>query len=310
MIKVNNLVKKYGNFTAVNDISFEIDKGSIFGLIGPNGAGKTTTMRIMSTLLTRTSGEVMIANKSIFQDVKAARKAMGYMPDFFGVYDDLKVNEYLEFYGEAYGCTLREVRKVTPDLLELVGLNHKRDDLVNNLSRGMKQRLCLARTLIHQPEVLILDEPASGLDPRARVELRNILKELQKMGKTIIISSHILLELSQLCTDIGIIVNGQMPIYGPIDQVLSKVQGEVLLEIKVLEDIDSARLWLLEQTQVKGVEINNLGLLEVSFSGDEREIGEFLRSMSSKFMVIGFNPQKQNLEEIFMQITEVNGYEG
>ncbi|QNO16119.1 ABC transporter ATP-binding protein [Alkalicella caledoniensis] len=310
MIKVKNLVKKYGNFTAVNDISFEVNKGSIFGLIGPNGAGKTTTMRIMSTLLTKTDGDIEIGGQSLFSDIKRSRRMLGYMPDFFGVYDDLKVYEYLEFYGEASGCTLADVRKMSPDLLELVGLNHKRDDYVNNLSRGMKQRLCLARTLIHQPDVLILDEPASGLDPRARVELRNILRELRKMGKTVIISSHILLELSELCTDIGIIVNGQMPIWGPIDQVLSRVQGDVLLDIKVLENIDEAKVWLLEQSSIRDVNINNLGSFEVLFSGSDHEIGQLLREMSNRFLVTGFNPKKQNLEEIFMQLTEVEKYEG
>lgn len=309
MIKVKNLVKTYGKFTAVDNISFEINKGSIFGLIGPNGAGKTTTMRIMSTLLTKTEGEIELAGQPLYKDIKASRKLLGYMPDFFGVYDDLRVTEYLEFYGEAYGCSLQEIRKVTPDLLELVGLSDKQGDFVNNLSRGMKQRLCLARTLVHQPEVLILDEPASGLDPRARVELRNILKELQRMGKTIIISSHILLELSQLCTDIGIIANGKMPIIGPIDQVLSQVQGELLLDIKVIENVDEARIWLMEQNNVRDVSVNNLGAFEVAFTGDDRQSGALLREMSNKFMVVSFNPKKQNLEEIFMQLTEVNGNE-
>lgn len=310
MFKIENLVKNYGNFTAVNDISFEIEKGSIFGLIGPNGAGKTTTMRIMATLLTKTSGNIFLGGQDLYKNIKESRKMLGYMPDFFGVYDDLRVSEYLEFYGEAYGLNLIDVRKVIPDLLELVGLGHKKDDFVNNLSRGMKQRLCLARTLIHQPEVLILDEPASGLDPRARVELRNILKELQKMGKTIIISSHILLELSQLCTHVGIIVDGKMPIIGPMDKVLSQVQGNTLVQIKVLEDIEGAKLWLLEQHKVVNVDINNLGDFEVTFAGDEREMAVLLKEMAEKFLVLSFNPQRQNLEEIFMELTEVNGGEG
>ncbi|SHJ68256.1 ABC-2 type transport system ATP-binding protein [Anaerobranca californiensis DSM 14826] len=309
MFKVENLVKQYGNFTAVNDISFNIEKGSIFGLIGPNGAGKTTTMRIMATLLTKTSGKIELGGQDLYKNIKESRKLLGYMPDFFGVYDDLRVSEYLEFYGEAYGLNLIDVRKVIPDLLELVGLAHKREDFVNNLSRGMKQRLCLARTLIHQPEVLILDEPASGLDPRARVELRNIIKELQKMGKTILISSHILLELSQLCTHVGIIVDGKMPILGSMEQVLSQVQGNVLIQIKVLEDVEGARVWLLEQQKVVDVTLNNLGAFEVIYSGDEREMAKLLKDLSEKFLVLSFNPQRQNLEEVFMELTEVNGSE-
>ena len=309
MISVRNLTKKYGNFTAVNDISFEIPSGSIFGLIGPNGAGKTTTMRILSTLLTKTAGEIEIEGKCLFSDIKRSRKLIGYMPDFFGVYDDLKVSEYLEFYGEAYGLSLNEIRKKSPELLELVGLLHKKDDFVNNLSRGMKQRLCLSRTLIHDPKILILDEPASGLDPRARVELRNILKELQNRGKTIIISSHILLELSQLCTDVGIIVNGQMPIIGPMEQVLSKVQGDIHLDIKVLERVEEAKKWLESEEKVIDVKINNLGMLEVSYAGEDRELAEMFRDMATEFLIVSFTPKKQNLEEIFMELTEVGSYE-
>lgn len=309
MINVKNLTKKYGNFIAVNDVSFEINAGSIFGLIGPNGAGKTTTMRIMSTLLTKTSGEIEIDGKCLFDDIKRTRKIIGYMPDFFGVYDDLKVSEYLEFYGEANGLTLKDIRKTAPELLDLVGLIHKKDDFVNNLSRGMKQRLCLARTLIHDPKLLILDEPASGLDPRARVELRNILKELQSRGKTIIISSHILLELSQLCTDIGIIVNGHMPIVGPMEQVLSKVQGNIHLNIKVLERVEEAQKWLQQHPKVLEARVNNLGLLEVSYKGEEQELAGILKKLAQEFSVVAFTPQKQSLEEIFMQLTEVDNNE-
>lgn len=309
MINVKNLTKKYGSFTAVNGISFDINSGSIFGLIGPNGAGKTTTMRIMSTLLTKTVGEIYIDGKDLFEDIKRSRKLIGYMPDFFGVYDDLKVSEYLQFYGEAYGLNLKDIRKSGPELLELVGLFHKRDDFVNNLSRGMKQRLCLARTLIHDPKILILDEPASGLDPRARVELRNILKELQSRGKTIIISSHILLELSQLCSDVGIIVNGEMPILGPMEQVLSRVKGDMQLDIKVLEEVEEAKNWLQARENIMAVNINNLGILEVTYKGEEKDFAQLFREMTSRFLVISLNPKKQNLEEIFMQLTEEGKYE-
>lgn len=307
MIRVNNLVKQYGSFTAVNNISFEVSKGSIFGFVGPNGAGKTTTMRIMSTLLTATSGTIEIAGRPVSHNPREMRKLIGYMPDFFGVYDDLRVSEYLEFYGEASGCNLAQVRSSIPSLLELVGLEEKRSHFVNNLSRGMKQRLCLARTLVHQPEVLILDEPASGLDPRARVELRNILKELQRMGKTIVISSHILAELAQLCTHVGIITNGVMPVCGPISEILAQVSGEALLEITVLEDAEGARIWLLEQQGVREVHQANTGALEVFFEGDKQAQASLLRAAASRYLVASFIPRTSNLEEVFMQLTEVTG---
>ena len=247
MIEVRNLTKYYGNFAAVRGISFEVSQGSIYGFVGPNGAGKTTSLRIMATLMAPTSGEVEIGGVPVSQNLRYTRKLLGYMPDFFGVYDDLRVNEYLECYGEVSGRTIADVRRDIPGLLELVGLADKTNSYVNNLSRGMKQRLCLARSLVHRPEVLLLDEPASGLDPRARVEFRNILKELQRMGKTIIISSHILAELAQLCTHVGIINQGNLPRSGPVHEVLARVQGDVVIEIAVADRLEEARLWLLEQ---------------------------------------------------------------
>ncbi|MTI95271.1 MAG: ABC transporter ATP-binding protein [Firmicutes bacterium] len=304
MIAVKNLTKQYGNFTAVNNISFDVDKGSIFGFVGPNGAGKTTTMRIMATLLTSTRGDIEIDGQSVFRDPRRTRRLIGYMPDFFGVYDDLRVSEYLEFYGEASGCSVPEVRGMMPDLLELVGLSSKRDDFVNNLSRGMKQRLCLARTLIHQPPVLILDEPASGLDPRARVELRNILRELQRMGKTIVISSHILAELSQLCTHVGVISNGEMPLCGSITEILARVSGNAVIEAAVADRTEDARLWLLEQQAVRDVNITNTGSLEFMFSGDKNQQAALLKELGNRFTLYSFTPRSGNLEEIFMQITE------
>ncbi|HHX87951.1 MAG TPA: ABC transporter ATP-binding protein, partial [Firmicutes bacterium] len=299
-----NLTKRFGQFTAVDDISFAVAEGSIFGFVGPNGAGKTTTLRILATLLPKTSGEVEIDGQSIFADPRRTRKLIGYMPDFFGVYDDLRVNEYLDFYGEAAGCLIGEVRKSIPALLELVGLSDQVNEFVNHLSRGMKQRLCLARTLIHEPRVLILDEPASGLDPRARIELRHILQELQRMGKTIIISSHILSELAQMCSHIGIINHGKLPICGPISEVLALIEGDALIEIGVLESVEQARLWLLEQQGIKNVSLNHKGTLEVVFSGGKEAQANLLKALSARFPVFYFNPAGNNLEELFMKITE------
>lgn len=304
MITVSNLTKKFGQFTAVDDISFSIDEGSIFGFVGPNGAGKTTTLRILATLLPKTAGEVKIDGQSIFDDPRRTRKLIGYMPDFFGVYDDLRVSEYLEFYGEASGCRIGEVRKTIPALLELVGLTEQVNEFVNHLSRGMKQRLCLARTLIHEPRVLILDEPASGLDPRARIELRQILQELQRMGKTIIISSHILSELAQMCSHIGIINHGKLPLCGPISEVLALIEGDALIEIGVLESSEQARLWLLEQQGVKNVSLNHKGSLEVVLSGGKEAQANLLKALAARFPVFHFNPASSNLEELFMKITE------
>jgi ABC-2 type transport system ATP-binding protein len=227
------------------------------------------------------------------------------MPDFFGVYNDLKVDEYLEFYGEASGRTLGDLRRDIPSLLELVGLSDKRQSYVNNLSRGMKQRLCLARALVHRPEVLLLDEPASGLDPRARVELRNILKELQNMGKTIIISSHILAELSQLCTHVGIINNGLLALSAPVSEVLARVEGDSLLSIAVADRLEEAKLWLLEQQGVRDVALVNTGGLEAVFSGDRLAQAGLLREMAARFTLFEFTPSRGNLEQIFMEITEV-----
>jgi ABC-2 type transport system ATP-binding protein len=307
VIKVRNLTKYYGNFAAVRGISFEVSQGSIYGFVGPNGAGKTTSLRIMATLMAPTSGEVEIGGVPVSQNLRYTRKLLGYMPDFFGVYDDLRVNEYLEFYGEVSGRTIADVRRDIPGLLELVGLADKTNSYVNNLSRGMKQRLCLARSLVHRPEVLLLDEPASGLDPRARVEFRNILKELQRMGKTIIISSHILAELAQLCTHVGIINQGNLPLSGPVHEVLARVQGDVVIEIAVADRLEEARLWLLEQHGVREAAVTNSGILEAVFRGDREAQARLLREMANNFTLFSFSPSSGNLEQLFMEITEVNG---
>ncbi|HBS94068.1 MAG TPA: ABC transporter ATP-binding protein [Firmicutes bacterium] len=305
MIRVSNLTKYYGKFAAVQGISFAVERGNIYGFVGPNGAGKTTTLRMLATLLAPTSGEITIGGVQAFVNPLHTRKLIGYMPDFFGVYNDLKVDEYLEFYGEASGRTLGDLRRDIPSLLELVGLSDKRQSYVNNLSRGMKQRLCLARALVHRPEVLLLDEPASGLDPRARVELRNILKELQNMGKTIIISSHILAELSQLCTHVGIINNGLLALSAPVSEVLARVEGDSLLSIAVADRLEEAKLWLLEQQGVRDVALVNTGGLEAVFSGDRLAQAGLLREMAARFTLFEFTPSRGNLEQIFMEITEV-----
>jgi len=216
MIRVESLVKIYGKVRALDGLSFSVPERSIFGFVGPNGAGKTTTLKILATLLLPDSGKAWIAGSEVSVEPDQVKKNLGYMPDFFGVYSNLKANEYLEFYAQACGIPAARAKPVAKDLLELMDLSHKAGEFVEALSRGMKQRLCLARALVHDPPVLLLDEPASGLDPRARIEMRELLRELSTMGKTILISSHILSELAELCTNIGIIDQGRLVASGTI----------------------------------------------------------------------------------------------
>ncbi len=226
MITLTGFGKDYGDFTAVDSIDLEIDAGETFGFIGPNGAGKSTTIRFLATLLRATSGSGEVAGCDVMGDPVGVRQAVGYMPDNFGVYDGMRVWEFLDFFAVAYRIGRTERKQIIDNVLELLDLSHKRDDFVNGLSRGMKQRLCLAKTLVHDPPVLILDEPASGLDPRARVEVKALLKELRQMGKTILISSHILTELADCCTSIGIIERGQLLMHGPDRQRVSTDSAE------------------------------------------------------------------------------------
>ena len=224
MIETRKLTKRYGNLIAANEIDLKLEEGDVFGFIGPNGSGKTTTMRMIATLLNPDYGEAYICGKSIYTDPQEIRRLVGYMPDFFGVYDDMTVMEYLEFFASAYRINGTKRRKVCEEKLELVDMAFKRDAMVNQLSRGQTQRIGLARTLLHEPQVLLLDEPASGLDPRARIEIRNLLKRLGEMNKTIIVSSHILPELADVCTRVGMIEKGHLIVDGYVDEVMRKAR--------------------------------------------------------------------------------------
>ena len=223
MIEVIHFTKRYGDFVAVDDLNLHIGRGEVFGFIGPNGAGKSTTIRFLATLLRPTSGEGRIAGHSVVTDPMAVRRVIGFMPDDFGVYDGMKVWEFLDFFAVAYEIPRVQRKLIIGQVLELLDLTHKRDDYVNGLSKGMKQRLCLAKTLVHDPPVLILDEPASGLDPRARLEMKALLNELRGMGKTILVSSHILSELADFCTSIGIIERGKLLASGSIQDILGRI---------------------------------------------------------------------------------------
>src|SRR5580658_3178141 len=235
MIELTNFGKKYGDFTAVEGLTLKIEAGELFGFIGPNGAGKSTTIRFLATLLRATHGEGLVNGHSVTGDPLAVRRSVGYMPDNFGVYDGMKVWEFLDFFAVAYQIPRARRKQVIADCMELLDLTHKRDDYVNGLSRGMKQRLCLAKTLVHDPPVLILDEPASGLDPRARLEVKALLKDRKQMGKTILISSHILSELADFCTSIGIIERGKMLAAGSIQEIQARIRSHRVLKVKVLD---------------------------------------------------------------------------
>lgn len=302
MLRIENLTKKYGNFTAVDNLSLEIQEGEIFGFVGPNGAGKTTTLKMIATLLKPNAGKISINDLDVSANIKEARKNIGYMPDFFGVYDNLKVDEYLEFYADVAGIT-EDKNKTIDELLELVDLSHKKGDYVDSLSRGMKQRLCLARSLIHNPKFLILDEPASGMDPRARVQMKEILRELKNMGKTILISSHILPELSELCTSIGIIEHGKIVISGTVDEIMKKVNKINIIRMKILDRIDDA-VQMLKEEPLVGTIYENEHDIEFEFNGEEKEIVQLIKKLITKDLpILSFSPEQGNLEEIFMKVT-------
>lgn len=306
MLRVEGLQKRFGSFQAVKEISFALEPGSIFGFVGPNGAGKTTTMKMIATLLKPDTGRAFIGDVEVTAKPHLARRHMGYMPDFFGVYDDLKVTEYMDFYADCNQVAQAGRAQLIGDLLELVNLNQKRDAYVDSLSRGMKQRLCLARCLIHDPDVLILDEPASGLDPRARVEMRELLTELQRMGKTILISSHILAELSELCTHIGIVNDGRLVVSGPVDQVLRQA-GARVIEVRVAGDFEAAAAICRNAGGVSDVRIDN-GLLRTAIDGDDQAVAALLTALvQGGVPVVHFAENKSRLEDVFMAITGGDG---
>ncbi|HHP3706319.1 TPA: ABC transporter ATP-binding protein, partial [Shigella sonnei] len=298
------LRKRYGKMEALKGLTLEIEKGTVFGFVGPNGAGKSTTMSILATLLEPTSGKAYVGGYEVTERPKEVRKLIGYMPDFFGVYDNLTAEEYLDFYGANYDIPLAERKQIIPQLLELVNLTHKRDAYVDSLSRGMKQRLGLARCLVHNPEVLILDEPASGLDPRARIELREILKELRDMGKTIIISSHILPELAEMCDVIGIVEEGNLVAFGRVDEIYTKMQEKKLLRIRLLDRIEETMEHLRQQPTIAGVTQEG-NWIAVGFTGDDQQQVELFRDLAvSGYPVAAFNEDQGDLEEIFLEITK------
>ncbi len=311
IIQSTGLSKRYGKFTAVDDLSLEVPAGSIYGFVGPNGAGKTTTMRMLTTLSRPSEGEAWVAGQSIHHNRREVRRAIGYMPDEFGVYDDLRVWEYLDFFAACYDIPESERRPLVSDLLELVDLAHRREDMVDQLSRGMKQRLSLARTLAHDPKVLILDEPASGLDPRARVEVRELLVTLASMGKTVFFSTHILADVSEICSHIGIIEAGKMIIQGSMSEIRAELMAnrEIIITLADAETASRAHGILRSAPTVLDAEIMNprggRHQLLVKSDGDDAAVGALnQRLVTADILVLGFAEETRNLETMFMRITK------
>jgi len=307
MIETRDLTKMYGELYALDRLTLSLERGDVYGFIGPNGAGKTTTMRILATLLTPTWGEATVAGYSIYNGAKDIRRIMGYMPDFFGVYDDMKVIEYLEFFAAAYRIKGAERRKKCEQVLELVDLGYKRDALVTSLSRGMTQRLGLARVLLHEPQVLLLDEPASGLDPRARIEMRGLIKELRNMGKTIMLSSHILPELADICNKIGIIERGKLLFDGDVQTAIQKVRQRTRIDVMVGDgrNVEAQRI-LEKESGVDEIEYKTQDDYLLVTLGEGLQDGSFLAEALIKngFRLKMLKVEAVNLEDVFMGITK------
>jgi ABC-2 type transport system ATP-binding protein len=330
MIEIKHLRKVYKDLVAVKDLCLELDQGDIFGFIGPNGAGKTTTIKMLATLLMPTAGEAFVNGINVVRNPEQVRSIVGYMPDFFGVYDDIKVWEYLDFFAAAYRIPRHQRPQIIDDVLALTDLTVKKDAYVESLSRGMKQRLCLAKTLVHDPKVMLLDEPASGLDPRARIEIRELLRELQSMGKTIIVSSHILPEMEEFCNKIGIIERGELIVAGDVKTIARQVRGQHVIEVGVMEEAARAQAILSGMTDViSEVKLAGAGrhhaagngasgadaplpgaygaktLLQIAYVGEVDEEYRVLATLvESGIKVCSFYTPETDLEDVFMRVTK------
>lgn len=307
MIEIHNLTKRYRDLTAVKDLNLSIEKGDVFGFIGPNGAGKTTTIKTLATLLEPTTGQAFVDGIDVVRNPLEVRRVIGYMPDFFGVYDDVKVWEYLDFFAAAYKIPANKRKSIIDDVLELTDLTGKREAYVESLSRGMKQRLCLAKTLVHDPKVLLLDEPASGLDPRARIEFRALLKELQAMGKTIFVSSHILPELADFCNVVGIMERGQLIVAGDVNDIVRKLEGGMLLDVRLTgEDTNGEKaVQLLTDFPFVREAHAEGNHLTIGFTGHHEDLPQLLSHLVSHGLPVAtFSPRAADLEDVFMKVTK------
>ena len=309
MLEIRELTRSYGSFLALDHLNMTIGDGELHGFVGPYGAGTTTTMRILATLLRPTSGSAALDGVDVVRNPRQMHRLMGYMPDFFGVYDRLKTWEYLDFYARCYGFGYKERLQMIDSLLELVNLTDKRESYVDVLSRGMKQRLCLARALIHDPKLLILDEPASGMDPRARAEMKNILRTLKSMGKTVLISSHILPELSEMCDALTIIDHGKLVFSGTVEALGEYMNGNAPVVIRLagdagMETVQRATALIRQQPGVTGVGREAENTLTVALEGGDAEAAQLLRALSASAPVVDFHRAPLNLEKVFMEVTK------
>ena len=310
MLRIDKLTKNYGEFPALKGLSLEVPDGALHGFVGPNGAGKTTTMRILATLMSPTSGTAYVDGTDVTREGQKARKLVGYMPDFFGVYDSLTCREYLDFYARCYRIGAAERKRMGSQLLELVQLQDKENEYVDALSRGMKQRLCLARSLIHDPKLLILDEPASGMDPRARAEMKGILRTLREMGKTVLISSHILPELSEMCDSLTILDHGELVFSGTVDELSDRMNGNAPLDIRLAETagaeaVEEAVRCLRELPYITEILQEEPFLLRVRLEGGEDVCMAVMRELVTRNIpVCDFHRAPMNLEKVFMEVTQ------
>ena len=310
MLRIDRLTKNYGKFPALKGLSLEVPDGALHGFVGPNGAGKTTTMRILATLMPPTSGTAYVDGTDVTREGQKARKQVGYMPDFFGVYDSLTCREYLDFYARCYRIGATERKRMGSQLLEMVQLQDKENEYVDALSRGMKQRLCLARSLIHDPKLLILDEPASGMDPRARAEMKGILRTLREMGKTVLISSHILPELSEMCDSLTILDHGELVFSGTVDELSDRMNGNAPLDIRLAETagaeaVEEAVRCLREMPYITEILQEEPFLLRVRLEGGEDVCMAAMRELVTRNIpVCDFHRAPMNLEKVFMEVTQ------
>ncbi|MEW6277857.1 MAG: ABC transporter ATP-binding protein [Candidatus Eremiobacterota bacterium] len=307
MIDCRALSKFYGHHKALYNLCLKVDQGDAFGFIGPNGAGKTTTIRILATLHEPTEGEAYVGGYSVTEEPDEVRRILGYMPDHFGVYDGMRVWEYLEFFAAAYRVERNRRRKLVDDVLELTDLGKRRDSFIETLSTGLKQRVCLAKTLLHDPAVLILDEPASGLDPRARIELKELLRELTRMGKTLFVSSHILPELADFCNHVGILENGRLLVSGEVNEIQESLGRGRKMRVRVLRDAEAAAKIVEESPETLEVELEQ-NLIRFEFRGPLEQLAELTeRLVERKVGLVEFAEEKTNLEDIFLKVTGAEG---
>jgi len=303
IVEINNIRKEFGTVVAVNNVSFSVDKGEVLGLIGPNGAGKTTLLRILATVLRPTTGSVRLLGYDLAKEYLKIRKYIGFMPDFFNLYNDLTPRECLEFFAKAYQVEQDLIPKRIDQTLEYVELEDKRDSLIRHLSRGMVQRMGVAVLLIHDPDVLLLDEPASGLDPKARIQLRNVLNKLSTEGKTIIISSHILTELSGFCSHIAIMDKGKIKLHGAVEEIQQKIAGSTIINISVLKDCDRAVDLIKKFPDAELITVDNNNITVEMNKGPERLANLNTHLVKEGIKVVSFSEQKTDLEDLFMKIS-------